>query len=205
MILLIDKPTGITSFDVIRRLRKKLGIRKMGHSGTLDPAASGLLIVATEQDTKKLTELIGLPKQYEVEVLLGVQTDTGDLDGKIIAEKDVSDIAKEDIEKVVSRFSGVHEIPVPVYSAIKQGGQPLYKKARRGEKVEVPIKKMEVLDIHLQSTDLPRVKLVLDVSSGTYVRSLAEEMGHRLGVPATVSGLRRTKIGDYSVESAEMI
>ena len=225
-ILLIDKPKGITSFDVIRKLRKKLGIRKMGHAGTLDPLATGLLIIGIEEGTKKLKDLIGLDKEYEVEILLGTKTDTGDISGRIIEQKKVTSVNKSSIEKVLSSMVGKLKLPVPVYSAIKQGGEPLYKKARRGEKVDVPIKEMQIYNIVLHG-DKPHgdghiLEITMNVSSGTYVRSIAEEIGKRLaptqmyigvssqseqglGVPATVKELRRTKVGEYVVEKAESI
>lgn len=203
MVLLIDKPVGITSFDVIRNLRKELGIRKMGHAGTLDPLASGLLIIATEEDTKKLDQFLKLPKTYEVSVRLGEKRDTGDLEGNIIEEKEFVGI--DDLEKVVKNFVGMHTLPVPIYSAIKVGGKPLYWYARNGVDVDVPQKDMEVRGIELLGVEGSEVRLSLDVSSGTYIRSLAEEFGRLLGYPATVSFLRRTKIGEYSVNDAKEI
>lgn len=203
MVLLIDKPIGITSFDVIRRLRKETGIQKMGHAGTLDPLASGLLIVATEEDTKKLDQFLKLPKTYEVSIRLGERRDTGDLDGEIIEEKEFTGI--ESLEEVVKDFVGIHTLSVPIYSAIKVNGKPLYWYARNGVEVEVPEKDMEVRGIACLGVEGNEVRLSLDVSSGTYIRSLAEEFGKRLGYPATVSFLRRTKIGDYSVDDAKEI
>jgi len=204
--LLIDKPRGITSFDVIRVLRKKLGIRKLGHAGTLDPLATGLMLIGVGEGTKKLTELIGLPKTYEAEILLGIKTDTGDLEGKVLKEKEITTIDRSNLKGVLDSMKGVLKLPVPAYSAIKRGGEPLYKKARRGEKVETPIKEMEVREIALLEAfpDDSRyvLKVRMDVSSGTYVRSVAEEIGRRLGVPATVRALRRTRIGEYCVKDA---
>jgi len=205
MILFVDKPIGITSFDVIRKLRKKLGIKKMGHSGTLDPLASGLLIIATDEDTKKLLKLIGLPKTYEVEILLGKRTTTGDLEGEVIEEGDPISLTEEEKKKAVMSLKGINELPVPTYSAIKQGGVPLYKKARKGEKVDTPLKNMEVINAEVKEITEDKVICELEVSSGTYIRSLAEEVGRRLGVPATVSKLRRIKIGDFRVEDAEVL
>lgn len=203
MVLLIDKPVGVTSFDVIRKLRKELGIRKMGHAGTLDPLASGLLIIATDEDTKKLDQFLKLPKTYEVSVRLGERRDTGDLEGKIIEEKEFVGI--ENIEEVTNNFIGVHVLSVPMYSAIKVSGKPLYWYARNNKEVAVPEKEMEVRTIKLLGISNNEVRLLLDVSSGTYIRSLAEEFGRRLGYPATVSFLRRVSIGEYSVEDAKKI
>ncbi|MBL1434483.1 tRNA pseudouridine(55) synthase TruB [Candidatus Wolfebacteria bacterium] len=209
MLLLIDKPIGITSFDVIRKLRKELDIRKMGHAGTLDPLASGLLIVATEADTKKLDQFLKLPKTYEVAIRIGEKRDTGDLEGNIIETSEVGDISKEDVEKVMEGFVKVHRLLVPIYSAIKVQGKPLYWYARNDVEVEVPEKDMEVTDIEFLSmgeeNGFTTIHLSLAVTSGTYIRALAEEFGRQLGYPATTSALRRTTIGDYSVEDARAL
>jgi tRNA pseudouridine55 synthase len=204
-ILFIDKPKGITSFDVIRRLRRKLGIRKMGHAGTLDPNASGLLLVGVGKGTKELAKLIGLPKTYVAEILLGVKTDTGDTDGKILETKEVPSVAREEIERVLSTLVGIVKLPVPMFSAIKQNGQPLYKKAYKGHTVTPPVKEMKVHRAVLVDVRLPIVTVSFDVGSGTYIRSLAEEFGQRLGTVATVQNLRRTRIGDYGIEDAETL
>lgn len=207
-IILIDKPKGITSFDVIRILRKKLGIRKMGHAGTLDPFATGLLIVAIGDATKKLTQFIKLPKTYEAEIVFGIATDSGDETGKIIRQEK-SVISREDLEAEINKLIGVQKLAVPIFSAIKIGGEALYKKARRGEKIDLPIKEMEVRNAILKNVVYENsqtvINLILDVSSGTYIRSLAVELGRRLSAPAHVRNLRRTKIGDFSIEQAEKI
>ncbi|MBI2120241.1 MAG: tRNA pseudouridine(55) synthase TruB [Parcubacteria group bacterium] len=214
--LLLDKPKSITSFDCIRILRKKLGIRKMGHAGTLDPMASGLMIIGVNEGTKKMSEFLKLPKVYIADVLLGKKTDTGDMEGRVIEETDVPEISEEKIREVVAGMVGKHLLPVPMYSAIKIGGRPLYKLARKKEKgkeltvaeenITPPVKEMEVLsarllEIHCQGSTLT-MKIEMEVSSGTYVRTLGEELGRRLGFPATLAALRRTKIGEFSVEDA---
>jgi len=208
-ILLIDKPKDITSFDVIRKLRKKLGVKKMGHAGTLDPLATGLMLIGVGDGTKKLTSLIGLSKTYEAEILLGVKTDSGDLEGKILEEKDVCTIYRTKVEEVLNSMVGKLQLPVPAYSAIKQGGEALYKKTRRGEKVNVPIKEMDVREAKLlddfSHEDHYILKVYFDVGSGTYVRSLAEEIGDRLGLPATIKELRRTSVGEYKIKDAESL
>jgi len=225
-LILIDKPKGPSSFDVIRVLRKKLaptpmnigvssqgerglGVKKMGHAGTLDPLASGLLLVAVGNETKKLTELIGLPKVYEADILLGEKRTTGDLEGEIIEEADVSNIKDENIKKVAERMSGIHSLPVPLYSAVKVNGKPLYWYARLGKSVEVPVKDMEVKEFKVKSIKEKEEKVIVSVemlvASGTYVRAIAEEFGRKLGVPATTASLRRTKIGEYDVKDAMSI
>jgi len=208
-LILIDKPKGPTSFDIIRALRKKLGVKKMGHAGTLDPLASGLLLVAIGDDTKKLTELIGLPKVYAVDILLGEKRTTGDLEGEIVEEADASNIADEDIQKIARGMQGVHSLPVPLYSAVKVNGRPLYWYARAGKPVEVPVKDMEVKEFKIKKIKKAHKRVVVSVEmgvgSGTYVRAIAEEFGRRLGVPASTAELRRTKIGKYDVKDAEKI
>ena len=209
-IILVDKPKGITSFDVIRRLRRELNIKKMGHSGTLDPQASGLMIIGINQGTKKLNEYIKLDKIYIAEVLLGIRTTTGDLEGEIIEEKKVNTkIEKNKILEVLKGLEGDNELEVPIYSAIKRDGEALYKKARRGEQIELPKKIMKIYWIKLLDTIYPDEKCVLKielkVSSGTYIRSIAEEIGRRLDYPGTVQELRRTMVGKFRIEDARKI
>lgn len=204
-ILLIDKPKGITSFDCIRILRKELGIKKMGHAGTLDPLASGLMIIGVGTGTKKLTDYIKLPKKYIATIRLGIQTDTGDLEGNSIKEEAVDAVSEDSITSVIQDMKGTHKLSVPKYSAIKKKGKPLYKYAREGAEVEVPERDMVVRNATLLSIDVPDIDVEFDVESGVYIRSLAEEVGKRLGVPATLAALRRTSIGEFSIEDAKKI
>lgn len=205
-ILLIDKPKGITSFDVIRVLRKKLGIKKMGHAGTLDPLATGLLLIGIGDDTKKLKDLIGLPKTYETEILIGKRTTTGDMEGEVVEKKIVKGLKRKEVDSVLKEMVGVLELSVPMYSAIKKDGKPLYKYVRSGEHVNVPVKNMKVYSIDLLDIECSGIECVLyvqmDVGSGAYVRSIAEEIGRRLGFPATVKELRRIKVGEFDVKDA---
>ena len=207
-IILVDKPKGITSFDVIRILRRKYKIRKMGHSGTLDPLATGLMIIGIEEGTKELKNLIGLNKEYQASVLLGQQTSTGDMEGEIIKSKKIDKINIQKVEKVLKEITGKILLPVPVYSAIKIKGQPLYKIARKnGYKTIVPPKKeMEIFWIkiknHHKDGDYYILNLEMKVKSVTYVRSIAEEIGRRLKIPATIKELRRTTIGEFKIENA---
>ena len=208
-LLLVDKPEGITSFDVIRILRRKTGIKKMGHSGTLDPFATGLLLIGVNEGTKELTKLIKLDKVYEATILLGVQTDTGDYTGKKLVEQDTLHIEDKDIEKYLKDLVGVHQFRVPKYSAIKVGGKKLYDLVRAGTEFEAPVKEMTVYSSELQSVEIVKnkkiVKVVFHVASGTYIRTLGEELGNMLGVPATLTELRRTRVGEYVVEDAEKL
>lgn len=214
-ILLIDKPKGMTSFDVIRRLRseyrEQTGSKapKMGHAGTLDPLASGLMLLGTGEGTKQLANLIKLDKVYEAEIILGEKRDTGDLEGEIIEECVVEEVDEKRVQNTLESMIGVLSLPVPMYSAVKQGGEKLYKKARRGEEVEVPMKDMKVLDAKLSNSEQHgervHVFVVFEVGSGAYIRSLAEEFGRRLGYPATLGNLRRTRVGEFSVRDARML
>ncbi len=205
-IMLIDKPKGMTSFDVIRFLRRKLNIKKMGHAGTLDPLATGLLIIATGAATKKLTELTGLGKTYIMDILLGVKTDSGDLEGKILEEQPVVNVDLKKVQATLDSMIGEIEILAPIYSAIKLKGKPLYKYARQGEPVEAPMRKMTITKLtlldHFKHEDKYVLRAEMDCAKGTYARSVAEEIGKRLGLPATIKELRRTKIGDFRVEDA---
>lgn len=208
-ILLIDKPKGMSSFDVIRIFRRKLGIRKIGHAGTLDPLASGLLIVGVGKGTKKMGEFLHLPKTYIIDVLLGKQTDTGDMEGKVIAEKPAGEIPRQEIEKVLRSMEGEIELTVPAYSALKLKGRPFYSYAREGISIDLPKRKTQIFKLKLLDARQEGIyyflKVEMDCSFGTYARSVAEEIGRRLGYPATTKDLRRTKIGDFSVENSVKI
>ncbi len=204
-IILVDKPKGITSFDVIRILRRKLGIKKMGHAGTLDPLATGLMIIATNSFTKKLTELLGLPKVYSAEILLGTKTESADVDGKIIETQPVPELTVAQIEKVLQTMQGDIELAVPIYSAIKRQGKPLYEYAREGIAVEVPKKIMHITYAKVLDYTAPVIRIEFEVKSGTYIRSLAEELARRLGTVGTIQNLRRTSIGEFKVEGAMVL
>jgi tRNA pseudouridine55 synthase len=218
-LLLIDKPKGISSFSVIRALRRKTGIRKFGHAGTLDPLATGLMLIGVEKGTKLITDLVGLDKEYVADVLIGERRSTGDMEGGIIDERQYQgNITQVQIEEVLSSMVGDIELPVSAYSAIKKDGVPMYKRARaaaaKGETVElVPRRLMSVYTTELLSIEevlqdnKKRLKLTVRffVGSGTYIRSLAEEVGARLGYPAVMSDLRRTKVGEYKVEDAQQL
>ncbi len=213
-ILLIDKPVGMSSFDVIRVLKKQVGKRKMGHAGTLDPCASGLMIIGVDAGTKLLTELIGLPKEYDAEILIGEKTTTGDREGNVIESHDVPALDEHAVQKVLTEMHGIIRLPVSAYSAMKRGGVPFYKRARaaeqRGERLAVvPIRDMEVGEAKLTGLSCFNNRCIasvhFSVGSGTYIRSLAEEFGRRLGYPATLQNLRRTKVGEYSVDDASVL
>lgn len=204
-VLLVHKPKGITSFDVVWQLRRILGERKIGHAGTLDPLAHGLMIVGIGTGTKKMTQYLKLPKTYLAEVLIGKSTTTGDLEGEVIDEVTVrsSDLKQRDIEDAVDSMKGDHDLQVPLYSAIKVQGKPLYWYARNNQKPPyIPVKEMNISKIqlldHYMSGKYMLVKVRLSVSSGSYIRTLAEVLGKKLGYPATLKGLYRVTIGEFS-------
>lgn len=209
-IILVNKPKGITSFDVIRRLRKKLDIKKMGHSGTLDPMATGLLVIGVNKGTKKLKDLIGLDKIYEAEITFGKKTDSYDLDGKILEEiklnKKIIDNISENIDNILNELTGAQEIEVPIYSAIKRNGKKLYEYARSGQEIELPKKKMTIYYIKkIKEENIDNeyiLNLELKVSSGTYIRSIVNEINKKTGIPCVLSALNRTQIGEYKLENA---
>lgn len=200
-ILLIDKPAGITSFDVIRRLRRRLGMRKMGHAGTLDPFATGLLIVATEADTKKLPHFMGMPKTYEAVFEFGKISSTYDADGEI-KEQSLRNVERAELAEVLTEFIGEIDQSPPRFSAIKIRGRRAYDLARAGREFVLPKRKVHVFSIKIIKWGWPLVELEISCGKGTYIRSLAHDMGARLGCGAYVKALRRTKIGDFSVGDA---
>ena len=221
-LLLIDKPKGITSFDVIRRVRTQIGIKKIGHAGTLDPLATGLMILGVGSGTKKLTELIKLDKDYSADILIGESRTTGDLEGAVIESVATVEIDPAKILVAVASLVGSISLPVSAYSAIKKDGVPMYKRARAAEKIgevitDVPVRDMVVTkalvdNIEVVFADNTRqtisrliVTVSFSVGSGTYIRSLAEELGRRLGYPATLANLRRTRVGEFRIEDAQLI
>ena len=205
-IVLINKPVGITSFDVIRRLRHISQIKKMGHAGTLDPLAEGLMILAVGRATKELPHFVGMDKTYVVSMLVGEQSITGDAEGEIIAMSSVSEIDLTILNEAVASIVGCHVFPVPAFSAVKQKGQPLYKEARRGNKVTPPERKMCVHECKVIESESVNDKLLVSlemvVASGVYVRSIVEAIGRALGYPARVETLVRTCVGKYSLTHA---
>ncbi|RLC36058.1 MAG: tRNA pseudouridine(55) synthase TruB [Candidatus Nealsonbacteria bacterium] len=208
-ILFIDKPKGMSSFDVIRVLRKKLKIKKMGHAGTLDPQATGLLIIGVGKGTKKLKEFAQLSKTYLMEVLIGQRTETGDFEGKVAEEKEVKRVDIKKVKKILKEMEGEIELQVPLYSAVKFKGKPLYKYAREGIKITPPKRRTKIFYLKLlgwkKKGKFFVLKIEMKCQKGTYARSVAEEIGRRLNFPATLKELRRLKIGNFDVSKAKKI
>jgi tRNA pseudouridine55 synthase len=200
--LLVDKPAGWTSFDVVAKLRGVLGVRKVGHAGTLDPMATGLLIVCTGARTKEMESFIGLDKEYDVEMTIGARTESFDAETPVIEHRDISAITVADVEAVLRGLVGPQQQIPPMWSAVKVRGKALYRYARKGQTVERAAREIVVRSIEPGPMDLPRVRFRLACSKGTYVRSLVDTAGARLGCGAYVTALRRTRIGPYRIEDA---
>jgi tRNA pseudouridine55 synthase len=205
-IILIDKPAGMSSFGVVARVRRKLRDElgkktKVGHTGTLDPFATGLLIILAGKATKKSDEFLKKDKVYEATVKLGETSTTGDIEGEI--EK-VSDKVPtlDDIKKACDKLTGEIMQTVPAYSAVKINGERAYKLARKGKEVEMPTRKVTIYELEILDYTYPNLKIRTHVSSGTYIRTLGEDIGKLLGTGAYLTALRRTKIANFSVEAA---
>lgn len=203
-LILVNKPKGITSFDVIRVLRKILKVKKMGHAGTLDPNATGLILIGVGSGTKNLANLILNDKAYKATILLGTKTDSGDVDGKILEQKDISnlDLSQNQAENTVSKLLGENEYVVPNYSAIKIDGKKLYELARAGVEIEPVKRTMQVYKIKDVLYTHPYIYATFYVAKGTYIRSLAEKIGELLNTPTTLYDLQRISIGEYKLEDA---
>ena len=203
--VVIDKPAGITSHDVVSRVRRILGTRKVGHTGTLDPFATGVLPVAVNDGTKAIPFLDEGVKCYEALMQLGVATDTLDMTGKVLRESKFDSVTQQQLLGVLERFTGpILQIP-PMYSAIKQGGQPLYKLARMGQEVERAARPVDIHSIELLSFTPPFVSIRVTCSRGTYVRTLADDIGAMIGCGAALKELRRTASGPFLISAAHTL
>ena len=215
-LLLIDKPSGMTSFGVVARVRRIVGIKKAGHAGTLDPLATGLMLVGVGAGTKALAGLVKLDKEYVAEILIGQERSTGDMEGVVLSLREVATAIPDDtLIETLNSLLGEITLPVSAYSAIKVDGVPMYKRARAAEKQGVvaegvPARLMRVDEaefvasrsLKLDGALFQVVTVRFAVGSGTYIRSLALEFGRRLGYPATLYSLRRTRVGEYSIADA---
>ena len=200
-LLLVDKPVGPTSHDVVDAARRGLSTRRVGHTGTLDPFASGLLLLCVGRATRIAEYLVGLDKQYEARALLGVETDSYDSEGRVLAEDEQWRARTEDdVREALGRLTGQRMQKPPAYSAVKVGGVPAHRRVRRGEEVDLPPRPVHVHRIELTSFSPPALALSVSCSSGTYVRSLAHELGELLGTGCHLTALRRTAVGTLDVE-----
>lgn len=209
-VVLIDKPTGMTSHDVVAQLRKKLSEKKIGHAGTLDPFASGLLVMGIGSGTKLLHHLFGLDKQYLATIRLGQSTSTDDLEGEVLTETSAKSVTTEQIKEQIKNLTGkIQQVPSSV-SAIKIEGKRAYELAREGKEVSIPARSVEVY--HFQPTsdlrsvgDFVEFDATVDCSSGTYIRALARDLGAALGVGGHLRALRRTRIGEFAIADSTSV
>jgi tRNA pseudouridine55 synthase len=200
--ILIDKPFGWSSFKVVYQIRNAIGWLKIGHAGTLDPFATGLLILCTGRKTKSISEFQDLEKTYCGTITLGKSTASMDLETEILYEKPFDHITDDQINLLKEEFTGNIMQTPPMYSAIKQNGKNLYKLARQGKTVDRQPREINVSGFKITSIDLPEIHFEIKCSKGTYLRSIANDFGEKLGCGGVLSSLRRTKIGNYSVEDA---
>lgn len=205
-ILLVDKPAGMTSFGVVARIRRRLSQElgkkaKVGHTGTLDPFATGLMIIVTGKECRNAMQYSKLDKVYEATIRLGQTSTTGDPEGEIVAVHG-PEPSPEEVQAVLTRFAGEITQRPPIYSAIKINGQRAYDLARKGVEVEMPERQVTIYSLDLIDYTYPDIKIRVHVSSGTYIRTLAQDIGEALGSAAYCTQLRRTKVSDFSVEEA---
>jgi tRNA pseudouridine55 synthase len=206
MFLLIDKPKGITSHDVVDKIRKITGAKKVGHAGTLDPNATGLLIIGVgRESTKRLGDISkNTMKVYVAEIFLGEERDTGDVEGNLIGQSQLKpvDISKQNLIRLLNSFLGEQEQVPPKYSAKKIKGRKAYELAREGKEPKLKPRKVVIYSIKLIKYEYPILTIKTEVSSGTYIRALARDIGEELGCGAYLKNLRRSKIGKFTVEQA---
>jgi tRNA pseudouridine55 synthase len=201
-VIVVDKPGGLTSFDVVARVRRALGERRVGHTGTLDPMATGVLPVCVGEATKLVPFLMSGDKEYDAEALLGVTTDTLDATGKVLATVDAGAVTREALQALLPRFTGTIQQRPPMHSALRVDGKRLYELARQGLEVEREARPVVVHAIDLLAVELPRFRLRVRCGKGTYIRSLAADMGEALGVGAHLTALRRTRVGAFTLADA---
>jgi len=201
-ILLIDKPKALTSHDCVDLVRRRFNIRKVGHAGTLDPMATGLLVMLLGSYTRSSGLFLNDDKEYEATLVLGLATDTGDSDGRTVCAKGAADIKDETIANAFRKFVGEIEQLPPMYSAVKFKGKKLYELARKGLDVERKPRKVHIKDLEITGIALPEVSFRVKCSKGTYIRQLAVDIGSQIGCGAHLSYLRRTRSGKFSVAGA---
>lgn len=201
-IILIDKPSGMTSHDVVAIIRRTFNMRQVGHAGTLDPLATGVLILLLGPATKLFNKFSSMDKAYEATLTLGTTTDTADIEGKVLTTAPYQHISRESVEDVFSRFIGDIEQTPPMVSALKVKGKRLYRLARKGVHVELQPRKIRIDSLKIVHFALPEVRFSLECSKGTYVRKLAEDAGEILGCGGCISQIRRTRIGTFKIQDA---
>jgi tRNA pseudouridine55 synthase len=201
-LLNLDKPQGITSQEAVTKVKRLLKIKKAGHTGTLDPIATGVLVICLDEATKLAGYLINLDKEYVITMKLGERTDTFDAEGKVIGKVEDFNVTEDMVREVLDKFRGRQIQKVPPYSAVKRGGVPLYKLARSGMEVERPSREVNIYSIELMEFQKEVLKIKVRCSKGTYVRTLIDDIGLRLGTFAHITGLVRTAVGPFRIEES---
>jgi len=201
-IVAIDKPVDWTSFDVVNKLRGMTKVKKVGHAGTLDPFATGLLLVCFASATKQVNQLMELEKEYQGTFELGSETDSHDITGKVVSQHPVPDLSRTQIESAAKKYSGeILQVP-PMFSALKRDGKKLYELARQGKEVELAARSVKVYAFDILEVSLPEIRFRIACSRGTYIRAIARDLGRDLGCGAFLKTLRRTRVGAYTVADA---
>ncbi len=201
-IIVINKPNGITSHDVVDRIRRKFSMRRVGHAGTLDPLATGVLIILLGKSTKLFDKFVAFDKAYRATLILGMQTDSSDIQGKVLQKNPYEHITQENVEKIFSEFVGdLKQVP-PMVSAVRHKGRKLYELARKGIQVERVPRNITIMKLAIERIEFPNVQFYMECSKGTYVRQLAQDIGDRLGCGACISQIERVKVGSFSIEDS---
>jgi len=201
-ILIVDKPKGMTSHDVVDFVRRRFALKKVGHAGSLDPIATGVLVLLLGTTTKLSAKIMGDDKTYDAILKCGIATDTLDAEGKIKEEKDINGLNEEKVKRVFSQFCGEQLQVPPAYSAVKHKGKPLYKLARRGVYIEKEPRRINIKELLVDEVKLPFVSFRVYCSKGTYIRKLCDDIGRRLGCGAHMTALRRLKSGEFEIENS---
>ena len=201
-IIVVNKPGGITSHDVVARVRKKFKMKRVGHAGTLDPLATGVLVVLLGKATKLFPKFVTFDKAYRATLILGTATTSADVEGDVIEKKPYDHIERKQVEDVFENFIGEIEQVPPMVSAVKVAGRKLYQLARKGIEIERKARQIRIDCLTIEEFNLPEVKFYLECSKGTYVRQLAEDAGKALGCGACISQIQRTKVGTFSIDEA---
>jgi tRNA pseudouridine55 synthase len=201
-VLVVDKPSGVTSHDVVETVRRKLKTKKVGHSGTLDPVATGVLVLLVGKATKLFSKFVHFDKEYDATLRLGVVTSTGDSEGVVLSEKQIDHITEENIRDAFVAFVGEREQVPPMVSAIKYQGKRLYVLARKGIEVDRKARRIRIYDLKITRMDLPEIDFYVKCTKGTYIRRLGEEIGEKLGVGGFISRIRRVSLGPFHIRDA---
>ncbi|MDP2654018.1 MAG: tRNA pseudouridine(55) synthase TruB [Candidatus Omnitrophota bacterium] len=201
-IVVVNKPTGMTSHDVVNRTRRKFKMRQVGHAGTLDPLATGVLVMLLGKSTKLFRKFEAFDKAYRATLILGTRTTTADIQGTVTGTAPYEHISREQVEEMLKQFVGKIEQTPPMVSAVKVKGRRLYELARQGVEIERQARQITIRELKLLDFHPPRVSFFLECSKGTYVRKLAEDVGERLGCGACIAEIERTKVGPFLIEQA---